>query len=78
MKFTIIQDSREQRPLPFSDDVPVVIAGLRAGDYSILGMETDVALERKNIDDLCMCVTSERDRFERELVLLRGYKWHSH
>lgn len=38
------------------------------GDYSLAGYEGRVALERKSLDDLIGCLTTGRDRFERELA----------
>ncbi len=46
---------------------PTVRKGLEIGDYSILGTEADMALERKTLDDLLACLTRERRRFEVEL-----------
>lgn len=69
----IIVDSREQAPYNFYRfKVQVVRAGLRTGDYSLPGMESLVAVERKALDDLIGCLTVGRDRFERELDRARG------
>lgn len=67
--FVVVQDTREQAPLSFGA-WPVVVAGLKSGDYSIAGHEHRVALERKSLGDLFGCVGRERDRFERELERL--------
>ena len=41
---------------------------LTTGDYSLAGLEDQVALERKSLPDLVSCLTgSNRERFEREL-----------
>lgn len=69
-----IVDTREQTPL----DLPglkVVVRGLTSGDYSFVGGEHLFTVERKSLDDLVGCVTRERERFERELVRLRGYRF---
>lgn len=66
----IVIDSREQQPLSFPAEVPVVVAGLASGDYSLEGYEDRIALERKSLSDLLACVGRERERFERELVRL--------
>jgi len=69
----IVVDSREQAPYDFARfNVGVVRVGLRTGDYSLPGMETLVAVERKALDDLIGCLTVGRDRFERELDRARG------
>ena len=69
----IIQDTREQTPLAF--EFPSRVGTLPLGDYSFAGGESDFAVERKSIPDLCACVTGERERFERELNRLRGYRF---
>jgi hypothetical protein len=51
----------------------IVSKGLDVGDYSILGLESVIAIERKSLADLVMCCGSERDRFQRELDRLRGW-----
>ncbi len=72
----IIQDSREQAPYLFRDypEAKVQISTLQAGDYSLAGLESIVAVERKSLPDLVACLGRERDRFERELERLRGYE----
>jgi DNA excision repair protein ERCC-4 len=71
-RFTIVIDSREQTPFCFGD-WPTAPGTLASGDYSIQGLETRCAIERKSLSDLCACVTHERERFGRELLRLRGY-----
>ena len=61
----LITDSREQRPYQFETQSEV--GALAIGDYSIVGLENYVAIERKTVDDLIGCLTTDRDRFEREL-----------
>lgn len=61
----ILIDSREQRPYEFEN--PSEVKTLSCGDYSIMGLEDYVAVERKTLDDLIGCLTAGRDRFEREL-----------
>lgn len=70
--YTVVTDTREQRPYPFRN---AVTAKLDAGDYSILGLESVVAVERKNPGDLFGTVGAGRDRFERELVKLATYRY---
>ncbi len=43
---------------------------LPAGDYSVVGLEEWVAVERKSLDDLVASVTRERARFLREMERL--------
>jgi ERCC4-type nuclease len=70
----LVVDSREQAPLPFSR-LATRPGTLLAGDYSIAGAETLFSCERKTVPDFVTCCTSERERFERELVRLRGYRF---
>ena len=64
----IIVDSREQNPLDFSKyDCVVEVGSLVTGDYSLHGLESMIALERKSLPDLVASLSSGRDRFEREL-----------
>jgi ERCC4-type nuclease len=72
--FTLVIDTREQRPYSFEGVAPTVRAGLPAGDYSILGHETAFAIERKAIGDAFSSFTRERDRFKRELEKLQSYE----
>ena len=46
---------------------PVTVGTLAIGDYSIVGLENHIAIERKALADLIGCLTTDRDRFEREL-----------
>jgi ERCC4-type nuclease len=72
----ILQDTREQRPFTFErfDDVMVQAEGLPVGDYSIPGFTDRVGIERKELNDLIGCFTSERERFERELSKARHFE----
>lgn len=67
----MVVDSREQRPwsLPY----PTVTKGLPAGDYSIVGLETEVAIERKSLGDMVGTVIHDWLRFRKELNRLSGY-----
>src|ERR1700730_7263965 len=74
-QITLIQDSREQRPLRF-EHLPCVVRGLTTSDYSIVGFESEFGIERKNLDDAVSCCMGEnRERFERELHRLRGFRF---
>jgi ERCC4-type nuclease len=69
----LLVDTREQRPLVFSDAVSVERATLAEGDYTAKGLEGRVAIERKSLADLVGSLTSGRERFLRELERLRPY-----
>lgn len=60
---SIVIDTREQAPYCFRDSVR---KGLATGDYSLLGCESEVAIERKSVDDAYSSVGQGRERFERE------------
>ncbi len=68
----ILIDSREKRPYSFPG---AVTQGLPAGDYSLVGLEDSVAVERKCIDELFACTGAGRARFERELDRLSRYEY---
>jgi DNA excision repair protein ERCC-4 len=46
---------------------------LTTGDYSVLGLEGLVAIERKSLSDLLGCVGVSRERFDREVQRLLAY-----
>lgn len=71
--FTVLVDSREQRPLVFADGVRVERATLTTGDYSAAGVTDLVALERKSLDDLVACCGRDRERFFDQVDRLRAY-----
>jgi len=71
---TVIVDTREQTPFEFGDAAVTVRGTLNAGDYSLDKLTDLVAVERKELSDMVACVGPERERFERELVRLRGWK----
>lgn len=48
-------------------------ATLTTGDYSALGLEHVIAIERKSLEDYLACVGRERERFERECQRLLSY-----
>jgi hypothetical protein len=81
---TVLVDSREQRPFPFRGipadvgqgggnwTVPTEVVKLDAGDYSLDGYATAIAVERKSHADLVHTIGQERDRFTRELERLNA------
>lgn len=72
----IVIDSREQLPYRFPPDrVASTVAALHAGDYSLVGFETRVAIERKSLSDFLGSITAGRDRFFRELERLKSYEF---
>ena len=82
--FVIVIDTREQTPLPFSAEVPTERGTLYPGDYSIKGLETRFAIERKSLEDLIGSLIGKkeladgarrynRDRLIEELTAMRGH-----
>ena len=72
---TIIIDTREQEPYSFDPRLAAAVRRvLPAGDYSIDGLESAVAVERKTLDDFVSTVIHSRDRFRHELRKLGGYR----
>ena len=78
----LIIDNREQIPWLFESLtigtgkskkellLPIEHGTLPAGDYSIKGLESKVAIERKSKDDLFSTLSRGRERFIKELVKL--------
>ncbi len=75
---TIVQDTREQRPLVFPE-AKVRVATLTTGDYSLEHFEDKITIERKSLPDLLGSLGNDRDRFMREVlrkkVLVRYTNW---
>ena len=69
---TAIIDTREQHPWVL-DPMPTKPGTLSVGDYSVMGLESVIAIERKSLADFVGCCGSERERFQRELDRLRGW-----
>jgi len=63
-------DSREQRPYPLEG---AEVVTLPAGDYSIVGLEDRVTVERKSRSDAYRSLGYGRARFEREMRRLVEY-----
>ena len=60
-KPVIIIDTREQKPYKFS--IPTIKKALPSGDYSIVGYEDDITVERKSLPDLVRFCGRDRSRF---------------
>ena len=71
----IIIDTREQAEYSFDPQLAATVRrALPAGDYSLVGLEAKVAVERKSLDDFVSTVIHARQRFRRELAKLSGYR----
>ena len=84
---TVVIDTREQLPFAFAGltcdqadgggplTVTTTRGTLASGDYSLVGYETRLAVERKSLADLYSTIGQGRDRFERELVRLAAFEF---
>lgn len=81
--FTIIVDTREQRPWSFqgfktSNDRELLVMcerdTLSTGDYTIKFFKDDITIERKSLDDAYNTFGANRDRWERELQRLARFR----
>jgi DNA excision repair protein ERCC-4 len=71
-RFIVVIDSREQRPYRFDE---AVVKLLPSGDYSLLGYEERVAIERKSKKDAYASLGRGRERFEREVERLSRFEY---
>lgn len=66
-KFVVAVDTREQHPYSF---LHYELKALASGDYSIVGYEDRIAIERKSKQDAYSSLGRGRARFKRELERL--------
>ena len=72
---TIVIDTREKIPWNFGGEL-VIHKCLKHGDYSILGLEEEIALERKSLDDLVgSMIGTRRDKFFSNLEKLNRIEY---
>jgi len=72
---TIVIDTREKEGYSFDPRLAATVRrALPAGDYSVAGLESTVAVERKSLDDFVSTVIHSRERFRNELRKLTGYR----
>jgi ERCC4-type nuclease len=71
-RLTAVIDTREQHALDLQP-MKSVRGTLATGDYSVVGLESVVSLERKSLTDLLGCVGGDRARFDREVQRLLAY-----
>jgi ERCC4-type nuclease len=69
---TIAIDTREQRPYWFPRSV---VKTLATGDYSLVGLEDRVTVERKSKSDAFNSLGRSRPRFYREVERLQHYDY---
>jgi ERCC4-type nuclease len=68
----IVIDIRERLPYAFAG---AVTKFLKVGDYSVIGHEDRVAIERKTKGDAYRSVGYARERFKREVERLADYEY---
>lgn len=85
--FKVAIDTREQAPFHFGGmradaskhykplAIETQVCTLRTGDYSIVGLEHEITIERKSISDAFSTFTVHRDRFERELERMQAMRF---
>ena len=65
LEYTILIDSREKKSYEFKNSV---VGTIPLGDYSIDGMQGEVAIERKSLADLFGTLGGGHARFKNELI----------
>lgn len=65
-------DTREQTPWDLAP-LRTETGTLATGDYSVRGLESMVAIERKSLPDLLGVIGRDRERFDREVQRLAAY-----
>jgi ERCC4-type nuclease len=72
-KPVLLIDHREKRPLVFTR-LRAEAGTLESGDYTVAGLATRFAVERKSVKDLIVCSRGQDAmRFSRELQRLRAF-----
>jgi DNA excision repair protein ERCC-4 len=71
----LLIDTREQNPFKFAGSgLHIKFETLAAGDYSIEGFVSQIAIERKSLGDFLGSIGAGRERFKRELEKLGSYE----
>lgn len=72
---TLFCDSREPWPHPWQRFLPENVllerTALETGDFALAGLPDGAIVERKTVNDFLAAMTSQRERFERELLRSR-------
>lgn len=76
---TVIVDTREQLPYTFGRFPnwigDISLEGLKTGDYSLVGYEDVIGVERKTLSDMVGSLMNGRERFLREMERLSAFKY---
>lgn len=74
--FVLVVDTREQLPFFTGEQLfPITRKTLHHGDYSVLGMENMVCVERKQTSDFLSYIGSERKKTTRKLTAMKDMYW---
>jgi hypothetical protein len=78
-KYTIIRDTREKNGwnFDFYESCEAIIdQGLKTGDYTAVGLEEDLIIERKaTTAELALNLGKKRKQFEAELERMQEFRW---
>ena len=69
---TAIIDNKEKTPWDLAP-LKTIKGTLYTADYSLLGLTSEIALERKSLFDLLGVIGQHRERFEHELLRLKSF-----
>ncbi len=69
----IIIDTREKKPWNFENHHQI-FKKLETGDYSVEGLEDQIAIERKSLNDYIRSILQDKIRFTKVLNKLSGIK----
>lgn len=79
--FVIGIDTREQLPYDFATVSSPILsfstapATLETGDYTAIGHEAEITIERKSLADAYKSFGDDRERFEAEIVRMANYRF---
>ena len=75
--FVLVIDTDEKLPLfeGWANRISIVHQALSHGDYSLLGFENQLAIERKRESDLLSYIGSERSRTNRKIRAMHDHKF---
>lgn len=72
----VVIDTQEKKPYTFEKyGCTCINKSLKTGDYSLLGMENEVTIERKTLSDLVRSLGQGRERFEKEFTRMQAFKY---
>ena len=74
--FTLLQDTREQRPLfaRIPKGLTIQAKTLHHGDYSVKGFENQICFERKSNDLFAYC-SSEREKTVKKMKAFKSFEF---